>query len=77
MNRRVRLTERLSGGLTFVGTGQQENADSHDMMRFCLASAQALRVNHKLLSTGPGIQWQRPSPRLKMLDTPAKRVGIR
>ena len=56
MNRRVRLTVRLGGGLTDVGTGQQENADADDMMRFYLASAQASRVNHKLLPGGPRCQ---------------------
>jgi len=58
--RRVRLTARLGGGLTDVGTGQQENADAHDMMRFCLALAQASRMGHKLLPIGPGVRWQGP-----------------
>jgi len=63
--RRVRLTVRLGGWLTDVGTGQQENADAHDMMRFCLAQAQASHVGHKLLPRGPSVRWQVPSPRLK------------
>jgi hypothetical protein len=32
MNRRVRLSVRLGGGLTDVRTGQQENDDAPDMM---------------------------------------------
>ena len=78
MNRRVRLTVRLGGELTDAGTGQHENAGAHDMMRFCLAPGQAARVGYRSVPpAGPDVQWQKPSLRLKMLNTPVKRVGIR